>query len=270
LNYASELEGTAYSLLSPNVTDASVFGAKAANLAKAAQLGFNVPEGLAITRLCQEKEFSLIAKKIIDALPMPVAVRSTATKEDSATKAFAGVFETYLGVRTTAELEDAFSSVKSSGTTDMVKNYHGEIVPAEQVAVLVQRMVDATRAGVAFSRDPSTGESKVIIESNYGLGKSVVDGDVTPDSIECSDDGTCKKFIGRKAIQITLADNGIRVQDTSATDRQCCSLTDEEIKEIAALVRKVESNLGFAADIEWAFDSDGVLWLLQARPITTL
>ena len=258
------------SLLSLNATDISLFGAKVANLTKAAQLGFAVPDGFAVSRLCTESEFALIAQEIIDELSLPVAVRSSAAKEDSATKAFAGIFETCLGIRSTTDLLNSFIEVKNSGSADRVKKYHGETIPSEQIAVLVQKMVNATRAGVAFSRDPITGESKVIIDSNYGLGKSVVDGDVTPDSIEVLNDGTHIIFVGRKSTQIALEENGISVKNTPEADSGRCSLSAEEISEIANLARKVEHDLGFATDIEWAFDTTGVLWLLQARPITTI
>ena len=258
------------SLTSPTATNISLFGAKAANLAKAAQLGFSVPDGLVVSKKCTEDEFALIAKAILDELYPPVAVRSSATKEDSETKAFAGQFETRLGINTVANLKEAFSIVKGSGASEHVKSYNGGVIPKNEVAVLVQRMVDATRAGVAFSKDPVTGESKVIIDSNYGLGKSVVDGDVTPDSIEYSSDGTVNTYVGRKSIQIALDDNGIHVKDTPAADADRCSLSTEEIKEVANLAQRVERDLGFVADIEWAFDTEGILWLLQARPITTI
>jgi len=258
------------SLQSPKAIDLSLFGAKAANLAKVAQLGYTVPEGLAVSRLYSESDFTPIAQIIIEELSSPVAVRSSATKEDSETKAFAGQFETRLGIRTTADLTNAFMTVKNSGTTEHVKNYYGVAIPPDQIAVLIQRMVDATRAGVAFSRDPVSGESTVIIESNYGLGKSVVDGDVTPDSIELYCDGRIKTLVGRKSIQINLSDSGIHTQSTSSVDSERCSLTEDEIREIAILTKKVEDDLGFPADIEWAIDSNGCLWLLQARPITTI
>jgi len=258
------------SLMSPFTISVSIFGAKATNLAKAAQLGFTVPSGLAISRYCDIDEFALMAQEIIDRLSMPVAVRSSATKEDSRTEAFAGMFETLLGVGTTTDLVDAFSKVKNSGANSRIEKYHGEAIPPEFISVLIQEMVDATRAGVAFSRDPVTGESKVIIESNYGLGKSVVDGDVTPDSIEYLDDDNYETFIGRKSIQVLLDNNGVLVKDTPTIDTNRISLEREEIKGIAHLAQRVERELGFPADIEWAFDADGTLWLLQARPITTL
>ena len=145
-----ELMDKAYPLSSPNAADTALFGAKAV------QLGFSVPDGFAIPRTCTESEFAVIAQGIIDELSLPVAVRSSATKEDSATKAFAGQFETCLGIRSIADLISSFTAVKNSGATDHVKKYHGEAIPPEQIAVLVQRMVNATRAGVAFSRDPVT------------------------------------------------------------------------------------------------------------------
>jgi len=259
------------SLLSLRATDVSLFGAKVANLAKASQLGFMVPEGLAVSRLCTIDDFSIISQRILEKLSTPVAVRSSATKEDSENKAFAGQFETHLGVRTTDDLLSAFMSVKHSGTTEHVRKYNGKAIPPCQIAVLFQRMVNATRAGVAFSRDPITGVEMVIIESNYGLGKSVVDGDVTPDSIEYLSDGTYKTFIGRKSIHIVLDENrGTSVKETPETESQRSSLSCEEIENIAYLTKKVERELGFPADIEWALDEDGILWLLQARPITTI
>jgi len=257
-------------LSSPDATDISMFGAKAATLARTIQFGYAVPDGFVVSRLYTENEFAPVAQEIISELFPSVAVRSSATKEDSETKGFAGVFETRLGIKEAVDLMNAFTIVKNSGTTNFVKNYHGEIIPAEQIAVLVQRMVNASRAGVAFSRDPNTGESKIIIEGNYGLGKSVVDGSVTPDSIEYLNDETYTTFVGRKSTQITLTDNGIHEQNTPTTDSQRCSLTNEEIKEIAILTQNIERDLGFAVDIEWAFDADGILWLLQARPITTI
>ena len=263
-----------YNYISP-LSDAitgnvSLFGAKTANLSKAIQLGFSVPEGLAISRLCTKETLKPLAQDIINAFGKPVAVRSSAVKEDSSTKAFAGMFETKLGIHSAEELLDAFNDVKNSGNSEYLKKYEGKAVKQEDIAVLVQRMVDATRAGVAFSRDPNTGEKKVIIESNYGLGKSVVDGMITPDSIEYTDEKSKEIFIGYKSKQIILSNNGISEKETKEEDAGKCSLSDEEIRKIAELVSEVESRLGFPADIEWAFDTNNTLWLLQARPITTL
>ena len=97
-----------------------------------------------------------------------------------------------------------------------------------------------------------------------------MDGEVTPDSIVCFNDGKLEKYVGRKSIQYILTDDGVLKIDTPPADAQKCSLTDGEIKAIISLTKKVEHDLGFAADIEWAIDADGFLWLLQARPITTL
>ena len=253
-----------------DLTDASIYGTKAVNLARAISLGFSVPNGFAVSRLVGVVEFADIAQDVLDKLPMPLAVRSSAIKEDSANKSFAGIFETELGVSTKKDLLKAFAKVKNSGLCDYVKSYEGMACPPEQVAVLVQSMVDAEVAGVAFSRDPITGEDKVIIESNYGLGKSVVDGIVTPDSIEVLYDGTIKTFIGRKRKKIKLCKKGICEQTVDVGDAERCSLADVQIAKIEKLAREVEVKFGFPADIEWVIDAMGELWLLQVRPITTI
>lgn len=251
------------------VVNISLFGAKAANLAKAIQMGFNVPIGIAISRLCIKETIEPLIHDIITELG-PVAVRSSATEEDSATKAFAGMFETYLGIDSPRKLLEAFDAVKISGNTEHLKKYHGKAVSREDIAVIIQCMVDATRAGVAFSRDPNTGDKTVIIESNYGLGKSVVDGMITPDSIEYIDKKVKDIFIGHKSKQIIMQHDGIHEKETKEEDTQKCSLSDVEIQTIAELVSEVENKFGFPADIEWAIDTNNTLWLLQVRPITTL
>ena len=251
-------------------SNVSLFGAKAANLAKAIQAGFSVPTGVAISRLCTKETLELFVRDIINSVGLPIAVRSSGVAEDSDNMAFAGMFETCLGIRSSEELLDAFNTVKNSGSSEHLKKYQGGVIDKEDIAVIIQRMVNATRAGVAFSRDPMTSEKKVIIESNYGLGKSVVDGAITPDSIEYIDENTKEIFIGYKSKQIIMSDDGIYEKETKEEDTKKCSLSDEEIKEIAELVCKVENKLGFPADIEWAFDTNNTLWLLQARPITTL
>ncbi|MCL2383542.1 MAG: PEP/pyruvate-binding domain-containing protein [Oscillospiraceae bacterium] len=251
-------------------SDSSLFGAKASNLSRAIQMGFAVPVGVVISKLCTRETLESLAQDIVDMLGGIVAVRSSAVKEDSDTEAFAGMFETCLDVRTGEELLSAFDTVKSSGNSEHLKKYHGKAIDGEEIAVVIQSMVNSTRAGVAFSRDPLTSEKKVIIESNYGLGKSVVDGIVTPDSIEYINEEAKEIFIGYKSKQIIISKDGIEEIETKEEDTQKCSLSDGELQMIAELAREVEEKLGFPADIEWAFDSNNTLWLLQARPITTL
>jgi len=110
-------------LLSLAATNTSLFGAKAPNLTKAAQFG------LAIPRTCSEGGFSLITQDILGELSPPIAVRFSATEEDSAAKAFAGIFETRLGIWSANDLVNAFAEVKSSGEAICVKDCLNEIVP---------------------------------------------------------------------------------------------------------------------------------------------
>jgi pyruvate,water dikinase len=265
-----EIENRICPLTSLEAINISEFGAKGANLAKAVQLGFAVPDAMVISRTFPPEQLTVVAHDIIYKLSAPIAVRSSSTIEDSENKAFAGQFETQLGIQNSAELVKAYSLVKMSGNSSHIKKYNGEFVPPEQIAVVVQHMINATRAGVAFSRDPVTGEPKVIIDSSYGLGKSVVDGDVTPDSIEFIDDDNFNVYVGRKSTKINLSRQGIQKVSTSLEDTKRCSLSKFEIRQVACLARSVELKFGFPADIEWAFDSSGLLWLLQARPITTI
>ena len=270
VNYYDREERAIVPLSDSIANNISLFGAKTANLARSIQMGFSVPEGIAISRLCTEQEIEPFAQEIINTLGGIVAVRSSAVKEDSSTQAFAGMFETRLGVHSTSEFLEAFTFVKESGNSKHLQKYQGGSVQEGDIAVLIQSMINAMCAGVAFSREPNTGEKIVIIESNYGIGKSVVDGIVTPDSIEYIDETTQNIFIGRKSKQIIMSDNGIDEKEVKQEDSNRCSLSNEQIQEIAQLARRVENDLGFPADIEWAFDESNTLWLLQARPITTI
>ncbi|HJQ74465.1 MAG TPA: PEP/pyruvate-binding domain-containing protein, partial [Gaiellaceae bacterium] len=115
-----------------------------------------------------------------------------------------------------------------------------------EVAVVVQRQVPATRAGVAFSRDPVTGADEILIECAPGGGEAVVSGEVTPDRYRVA---------------------GERVQARAAGAVR--TLRDDEALGIAELVRRAETGFGRPVDVEFCFEGR-TLWLVQCRPITTL
>jgi len=111
-----------------------------------------------------------------------------------------------------------------------------------------------------------------VIESNYGLGETVVDGSVTPDSfIFDGDDELIERTAGTKRQKVVATTLGARVRrvDTSDLERLGLSLSDEDALAVAAVTRKIESDLGYPVDVEWAF-GEGRLHILQARPITTI
>lgn len=219
-------------------------GGKATNLMKLSH-GFHVPKGFVITPEDKSRDGDIFA--YFDRLGAnKVAVRSSATKEDSQTHSWAGQFDTHLNVDKAGVIK-AIKVCKASGANIRAQAY-GDLSESSggNIAVIVQVMVDARISGVAFSHHPVTNEHVAIIESVRGLGESLVSGNVTPDTYVCSDP------IEKHAVSETPV------------------MTDDEITCVRDLVVGVEKYLGYPVDIEWAIDDSGILYLLQARPITTL
>jgi len=196
----------------------------------------------------------------------PVAVRSSATAEDLPGHSFAGQYETILGVTSLEGCLDAIRECWASLWTERAFEYRRRNgIDHEQVemAVIVQRQVDAEAAGVAFSLDPVTGSrSRIVIESCRGLGDTLASGRVRPDRL----------VMRKKKLSLIYWDSpeGLRsytVSD-SASDSQP-SLDPKTAKRLARRVRRIEEKLGCPQDIEWAV-RDGRLWFLQSRPITVI
>ncbi|MGB3023912.1 MAG: PEP/pyruvate-binding domain-containing protein [Candidatus Saccharimonadales bacterium] len=172
-----------------------------------------------------------------------VAVRSSAMNEDSSQAAWAGQLETKLNVPR-EKLLDAVKSCRLSVHTPRAEAYaEAHSVSAGGVAVIIQTMLRPSVSGVAFSCHPVTREKRIVIEAVTGLGEQLVSGAVTPDTYI---EGGEPHLAGSEQI-----------------------LSDSEIAEVTTLTRQVERFLGYPVDIEWAYHDDE-LYLLQARPITTL
>src|SRR5262249_53995298 len=133
------------------------------------------------------------------------------------------------------------------------------------MAVVVQRLVEAEVAGVLFTRDPLTGEKRMVVEASWGLGESVVSGRVTPDrfTLEYESGQVLDRQINVKAVQ--RARDGERAVPAERQSAPC--LDDRRLADLAELGRRVEALYGGPRDVEWAL-AGGELWLLQARPIT--
>ncbi len=213
----------------------SAVGGKAAGLVRLVELGLPVPPfvSLAVGEELEDVD-ALVAE-----LGEPLAVRSSAIGEDAADRSAAGQYDTLLGV-TREGLRDAVGHVRAS--TDRARAYGA----GGDVAVVIQRQVAATRAGVAFSRDPVGADDVVLIECARGSGEAVVSGLVTPDRYRVEHDRVRARAVG-----------AVR------------TLRDDEVLEIAALVRKAEAGFGAPVDVEFCFERRA-LWLVQCRPITTL
>ncbi|NNF73099.1 MAG: phosphoenolpyruvate synthase, partial [Rhodobacteraceae bacterium] len=177
--------------------------------------------------------------------PGPYAVRSSGRDEDGAEHSHAGQFDTFLNVAADEVLAKA-KAVRISGLGDTVRTYRGArgLEGADLPAVLVQAMVPARVAGIAFSADPVSGaRDVVVISATQGLGEALVGGEV---------DGESWHVTGETA-------TGPDVPEV---------LTPDEARDVAALARKAEATFGAPQDIEWAYDG-AKLKLLQSRAITT-
>lgn len=205
----------------------------------------------------------------------PVAVRSSATTEDADDASFAGLQDTFLWVLDAANMalrvRECWGSLYSVESM-VYRRKQGLPESGVAMAVVIQKMVDARCAGVMFTRSPTTGDKSVItIEGAWGLGSSVVSGEVTPDRWvmgKITGDIT-KRDISEKLIrQIPASGGGIAEVENDAELRDAPCLTDDDLQGLRAVGRKIERHYGKAQDIEWAIDQDGEIVLLQSRPET--
>jgi pyruvate, water dikinase len=209
-----------------------------------------------------------------------VAVRSSATGEDSAEGSFAGLQDTYLWVRGEQDLlgrvRDCWASLYNAEAVGYrLRMKTGE--PDLAMAVVVQRMVEPRCAGVMFTCSPNTGDRSVIaIEGCWGLGSALVSGDVTPDSFVIS---KVTGEIVRRSVAVKLrlhhagpGGAGVITDDVPGPMREAACLTDAELAALAELGRRVEEHYGVPQDIEWAITGGASpgesVVLLQSRPET--
>jgi phosphoenolpyruvate synthase/pyruvate phosphate dikinase len=265
--------------------DFAFAGGKAVNLAELLAAGFPVPDGFCVgtpayaqaaatagidavldaagLELPARARAALLATPIPDDVvaavtdaylalgdAVPVAVRSSATAEDLPGASFAGQQDTYLNVVGVDAVLDAVRRCWASLWTDRAVAYRADAgIPhaGTQLAVVVQRMVDAQAAGVLFTADPVSGRrTRSVLDAAPGLGDAVVSGAVDPDH--------------------WLVDGRVITQGPAG---DAC-LADRQVRDLVELGRRVEAHFGAPQDIEWALDADGVLWLTQSRAITTL
>jgi phosphohistidine swiveling domain-containing protein len=239
------------SLDDPACEMSALAGNKAATLALLRRAGFQVPSGVVVSADALSGADSELPESVRAALaevpdllgPGPWAVRSSSTAEDSDQASFAGQFETVLNVAMSG-LADAVLHCWRSRLTDRVKAYGGAR-GSGSMAVLIQPMITADTAGVAFTIDPVSARHRIIIEAVEGLGDRLVSGAATPERWTVEEDGSIE---GPSDATVLDADHARAIGD---------------------LARRVEDHLERPQDIEWAM-AGGAPWLLQARPITTL
>ncbi len=204
-----------------------------------------------------------------------VAVRSSATSEDSAAAAWAGQLDSFLNTTKATVLENVKKCWASLFTPRAIfyrfeKGLHGTDI---SVAVVVQKMIQSEVSGIAFSVHPVTQDyDQLIIEAGFGLGEAIVSGSITPDSfvIEKSNWNIIDK-------NITTQDRGLfrkpeggnEWQDIPSNKGELPTLTDGQVIELAKLIVRIEQHYGFPVDVEWAREG-GQFYIVQSRPITTL
>jgi rifampicin phosphotransferase len=224
-------------------------GGKAAGLGALIRHGERVPEGFCVTTEAHRRgvvpELEIIAA--YERLGAgPVAVRSSATAEDLPDASFAGQQDTVLGVSGSAELiaavEKCWNSLHSDRAT-VYRDAHGIDQHEVAMAVVVQRMVTPSVAGVLYTANPLTGRrDEMVVDAAPGLGTAVVDG-------------------------ATVVDHYV-LDDIARDDTGCLTFAQRE--RLRAAGERLAGHFGCPQDVEWAIDADDVLWLLQSRPITSL
>lgn len=204
-----------------------------------------------------------------------VAVRSSATAEDSLEDAWAGQLDTFLYVSEQNIIEN-IKKCWSSLFTERAIFYRIEKKLLDKkisVAVVVQKMVNSEKSGIAFSVNPVTNNrQEIIIDAGYGLGEAIVSGQITPDNYIVNKDLTItKKTKGRQEKGIFRKDNdsGTVWKDLSLEDKNNFVLSDKEVIELSKIIINLENHYGFPVDVEWAIENNKI-YITQSRPITTL
>ena len=281
------------------LADTDSVGEKAAHLGAMLRAGFPVPDGFVITTDAFIEHFghttdplvrpptprlhselmAAVVEAMVDTLgrETEVAVRSSSTEEDSSFASFAGQHSTYYFVtpnRLDQAIIDCWLSLWTHAATEYRRSGLGQVHSGKplRMAVIVQRMLPATRSGTAFSRDPITKSSDTIIEATWGLGAALVDGRVRADHIRVSESGTLKSYTVRdKQVQVLRhASNhdASRLQPVATHKRNQAVLDATEIERISSIAGQLETLFEAPQDIEFALVEDA-LFLLQSRPITT-
>jgi pyruvate,water dikinase len=233
-------------------------GAKAANLAVVIEAGFAVPDGFVLPAAALQRAFAdningeLLGwvQAALDQLgPGPVAVRSSGIAEDAVDASYAGQYETELGLDGVEEVAAAIQRCWRSAESERVASYSGrdDGEPPPPMAVIIQRLVPADAAGVAFTANPVTGaRHETLVSVVRGLGDALVSGAVSPDEW---------------VVKGELA----QLQATGAEQ----AATRETVLAVAGIARRLEKLFGRPQDMEWA-TAGGEIFVLQSRPITAL
>ncbi|MFB6249216.1 MAG: PEP/pyruvate-binding domain-containing protein, partial [Salinibacter sp.] len=242
----------------------------------AGRLPADAPTDLTPAPAVREAVSDAVARTFGTGDDLRLAVRSSAPEEDAAEHSFAGQLESFLFVPPAA-VPARVAAVWGSAFRASVREYRrsqGLDGTPPPPAVVVQRMVDPTRAGVAFSADPSGQRGRCVVAAVRGAGTPLVDGVEDGDTFRVDREG--------RVVDRTLRPQRVAYRRDREAGSGLCettlppdageapALTDDEAAAVAELARRAERHFGRPQDIEWAWANDGTLYLLQSRPITNL
>lgn len=230
-------------------------GGKAHGLGLLLERGFRVPDGFVVPADvglsgAPPDDFEEAIARLTARRPgARFAVRSSAAAEDSQSTSWAGQFETVLEVPP-ERVWEAVATCRASVSSERALSYAQahQLDRPETMAVVVQEMVDAEKAGTIFTRGLA-GHDALVIEAVRGVGAALVAGEVTPENVTVERDGTVSA--------IHLGEDGAGPVLEAA-----------EVRALAALGMDIELAFGQPMDVEWAYARSGELLVLQARPIT--
>jgi phosphohistidine swiveling domain-containing protein len=285
--------------------DARLVGSKGLRLAQMAQAGLPVPAGFCITTAAYRLFLShngleaaisagdgaairahiatadlptAVSQAILEAysqLDCPVAVRSSATAEDSQDASFAGQYDSFLNVNgadeVLARVRDCWAGLWSERALVYMREQGLDSLQAD-MGVVVQRQGQVQAAGVLFTLNPLTGrEEEMVVEAAWGLGEAVVSGRVTPDRyvVNVPARQVLTRDIANQSVVLIAGDNGgVREESLAPEQQDQPVLNDEQLFELAQLGCQIQAIYGYPQDIEWAL-LDGSFALLQTRPLTS-
>lgn len=251
--------------------DRTTAGGKAAGLARLRDAGCDVPPWFVVTPGCCDDGAVRDALERLAAHEGPddatFAVRSSALVEDGVRASYAGQFASLLFVPREGVV-DAIARVRASADGAAVRAYAGGGADIA-MAVVVQRMIDGDRGGVAFGVDPIDGADRVVVTAAPGLVSAVVDGEALTDSWSIERDGTIvSRAVALKDRRHVRAPGGGTLAVAVEPElRARPALADDEVRAVAALARRIAHAAGAPQDVEFTF-AGGALWALQARPVT--